>query len=679
MRLTQNETIYVILLFLPLLALGTPAKNPHKIVSIPIEIEGNGILCVSLFIGTPPKLHKMMLDFQSTVSGVWETDLSQSVTFVDTSFPNTRDLVYFGPYSPRLEIRSLAYEKTVALATDSPLAYAPPRPHVDAIDGWLALSDDSDALTFWNSFELDHSKLTLIDHNEDKVGGSFLTEFERSPPNIIMKKVEGAENYKQGFLVSQVTSSHETIEEIALLTDQHPEQISSYMQMLKSHNIEKLSFVLFSNSTKTLLPQVLYDSMFYGTNLNDHASVPMRVCLLPELCFAQHEFLKHDAITGLPSLRLGYVSKQKSAEVLRSNGVSSVNPNSVVYLSLHELIERFRIKISIRTNEISFVHIVAKSHISMGYIILMFALQCLLLVILTVKVVTISLTHSNTNINPLGGLRKMGKPTFVALRYRYGGFWVLQLFYICSIGLTLFCFWGSERLAYMRTERSNKSENWIYWCTALLVNFTCLMQLSTCVLNVLTYMKRDQTKANSPSDFTIQRTLSQLFVSSNTTYINTLMISTWTVLMQRSVSISNSLTSLWCLIIVPLSTASPFILIDWLLNNRGSKDSAMWSSPTMYTQWTFYYALFYLFVSGLWSIWIIILTFYFQIYQETKGSMRSLTDSFCFLIAASTVASTIYCGIVYAKIKIRVGRARQITVEEEAHGVVKENNAQHML
>jgi hypothetical protein len=631
----------VFCLLLATLVFGTPTYNPKMVVSLPIEISPSGTPIVVLAFGTPSRLGRFMLDFQSDYSGTWTEDLASSRSFCDDCAPITRDIINIGPYSYYFEMRSVPRELANAQATGTRPAYIPPM--IDAAaNGWLALGPLSEIWKVWDAFIVDPFSLTLAKHPLIKSKRqSFLTEFDRTFPNVPMRMHDHARWWHRGWLATSPKEGDYHTDD----SERVKRRLATDAKWLNAHHGGNLTFVLFGNKTKTELPQQFFDSLFFRANLYNPVTMPGKICLAPGLYMKHRDWFHHDSVTGQNSLSVDLLPRPAALEMLSAHPIQDVYPENIVSLSINSMLRGYRVKAAPDSREIAFIPMQVNDHITTANLFLI-----LILVFLFAVIFLSQMVYLHSVVIRSGMMIRLNVRNQLEIGFRSKGFWLMQLIQVFSAAAVLTAYWTSDKLDSMRTNSDHVSAQVIYWFITIFINVTAFAEVCNVLLLTFASLKIPDYKE-------VQKTRARIFVITYEMHTQTLLLAIWIVLMSRtSTDLTNLPASIYSIALVIFAVASPLILLDRLLHPTSNDLSQLWytsntNAAAEYQQppqaWSYAYAVGTIAWLTMWAIWIVVFASYLQIYEEIHLSMPDMSDLAIIFMSLTIVALVVEFGVEF--------------------------------
>ena len=501
---------FVLLLFC-LLSMATDLNSPTKTVSLPLEITADGNHIIELYVGTPRKLMRFLLDFQSMYSGSWTNQLADSRSYCDGCNPLPRDIFYLGPHVFIMEIVSVPMIVQHARMLGQPPSYFP-APVDPTVSGWLALGRGSEIWKIWNSFTIDRYVLTLSKHLPNKDGKlPFLTHFDRKLPNVPMRITPHSEAWHRGWLVSRVDP--EIVDKPAA-----QKKLATELKWLADHHATNLTFVLFGNKTRSELSQALFDSLFFRANVYNPSTMPARVYLAPGLYMAQADWFIHDPLSGQNQLDISYLPLPLAKAMMNEHPIHGVAPENLVVLSPHAILKRYRVKMSLSTNELSFIQFITQDHLDVAEIYLLLLLVILFSILYSVRMVYLRKSVIKNTLSYRFNVRSQ-----LEVGFRSKGFWILQALQLISIVAVILAFWSSDRMSQLRKNGDSSDAQAIYWVTCIFVNVSLLLEFINFILLMFVGLFYPQNGDEQKIAQDIQKTRARIFVITHGLFIQTLL------------------------------------------------------------------------------------------------------------------------------------------------------------
>lgn len=556
----------------------------------------------------------MLLDFQSDVSGLWSEDLLRSSHTFTLDTPVPRDVFMIGAYTYMFQIHAVSSMLQMDAASGrSPPYYPAP---VQGADGWLALGPRSELHFVWNAFRINKHTLTMWSSYDDDA--SFLTRDERTFPNVPLKLHPQSAWWHRGYLVSPTHASVKIagMTRAAMVDD---------IQWLKLHHADRTAFVLFSNDSYTLLPERVYNSLFYGSNVYHVSTIPHDIRLAPGLSMPKSDWFHEEAFTHTRWIDIGVLPLEVAEALVAEHPLPNCSAADLAVLSLRTTLRRYEVVINADTGDLSLVHTPVNDHLSGWQLTLVVSLVMLFIVMFLVRSVFLKpQVHSrNTSI------RKFNATRYLTIGFRTQGSWFLMFAQAASVSLVLTAFWASDKLPSMRKESG--TPQLIYWVITIFLHVNALGATLNILLQLSSFF---DVLADAKSVNNMQIMRARMFVITKGFLTQSLLLAVWIVLMDRTaIDITNWAAALFSLLIVCFSIIDALILFDRITFNSANPRAQLWPSFKVYRErsvplgdrLSFYYAGAVL----VWMLAYMCWTFYFsatlQMYEQILISMATIS------------------------------------------------------
>lgn len=675
MRTLRDFLVCLILLLAvtsTILVSSSKNDDDEREVILLVDRTDNGLMTVELRVGTPPRSVIVMLDMQSDVSGLWADDMMRgSMSFCEQCRPVTRDYVYFGPYFFWMELRSIVNEAEVAMSAQRAPAWAPPYPSQPPdlfggdpipIRGWLAMSPRSELRHFWNHIVLNRDTLTLKRWTDRNVMS--LSDTHRSFPNVLLAMHPQHWFWHEGWLVKPDYDA-------SRFAHQPRNRYAEQLELLTRYAMQNASFVLFGNTSKTMLAQRYYNQLFFGANVYQIDTLPARVQLAPGLHIAREEWFREQPITHIRWVDVEPLSPDVALAKLHDHPIDGTAPDDVNILGFG-LLNRFELRLNTMTDEIALVQRLGNDHLSTGQLFLFLALFYIFVFLFLVRSVYLRPLEFSAQAEER---RYNREKHWLTIGFHGNGYWWLVLAQFISVGLQLGTYWSSEKLPDMRRSDSERAVA-IFWLFTLFVNISCLLELLNAVL--MAFSAPLLGFGSVELDFERERYLARMFVLTQTLHVQSALACCWILLMDRtSRDITNLAASLFTLFMIFIAAFQFFVLMDRIFHRAKNAEAQLWpaantptrtggggGSPTKPHQFlnvplTYHYVVFVLLWTGAWLVWLGVFSSWLQLYEQLRITMSSVTRYSLVLLSITIVMFVVSYGVSTARIIAQVNHIRE--------------------
>lgn len=606
-----------------------------RMVHLPIDMVDTRPVTTRIRIGSPPREVVMLIDFQSDVSGVWNIDLMRTSHTFTLDTPTPRDVFKIGPYSFMFQIQTVSNMLELSAKMGRPPAYYPDP--IPGVSGWLAMGPRSELRMVWNSLRINKHKLSLWSWFPSHSSDSFLSTEERTFPNIPLKLHPQSSWWHRGYLVS---SKHAPTPIKGLSRASYAKD----MEWMRAHYAENTTFVLFSNDSSTLLPERVYNSVFYGTNLYKFSTVPSEVRLAPGFRLPRADWFHEMPFAHIRWMDIGSLPFERAQMMVNEHPLPNCSASDLAILSLRMVLRRYEVVINSDVGEMTLIHTPVNDHLTGWQLALIVGLLALFIIVFLVRSVFLKPLVYNGG----AAVRMYNGVAYLTIGFRTQGFWFLLLVQLASIALILTAFWTSDKLPTMRDESGQPLL--IYWVITIFLNVNILAAAVNVGIQIYSCLPMHDAEE-------LNRLRARIFVITKPLLAQTILLAVWIVLMDRTaIDETNLAAALFSLLMLLFVIIDTLILLDRITYNAPNPRAQLWPSTRLSRnrsvplgeRITLGYAcivLLWLVAYGLWTLYFAAIL---QLYQEFLITMATVSSWTLKVLCWSVVVYLSEYGILIA-------------------------------